>query len=345
MAQNVFMLACARLRKQAAEFPPEQALAEFLQATDSLYITGVTHSMRQEIIEKEVIAGLNNQGIPSLLIKGNALAREVYRDENSRTSGDIDILLKEEDLAKADLELLRMGYTRREEGPLSFWVHRLHHAVYHLSNNETILEMHWNFGIPGYFNLSSAAIWREVILIDSRPARLTPEMTLVLLLTHHQLHCFLSLRILVDILHAIHRYGDGIDPVAFVAKLHDIGLIKTALITLCQIHRLWGGLDDQMPPLKAFGREIERMGGRVSQPLVRYFSTGVERTCADPSFWDGIILRFSLDRWKRIAYSFAKVLFPAPKIVQEYYRDNRKCLLPVLYARFFWWRLTALVRK
>ena len=57
------------------------------------------HSQRQEAIRK-ITSALDNVEIPYVPLKG-AVLQYLYPDPNMRTSGDIDILTREEDLDRA----------------------------------------------------------------------------------------------------------------------------------------------------------------------------------------------------------------------------------------------------
>ena len=178
---------------------------------------------------------MTERGIPSVVIRGNAIAKEIYDDPNCRASSDIDILVRLSDAIRADSVLSEAGYLRSDNLPLKFWFYRIHHAVYRHPESENIIEIHWNFGIPSFFRLSSEEIWAGVISTDSE-YRLSPEMAMIMLFIHHHMHSFRELKILVDTLWAFHRYQNVIDWENFSVKIQRIGLIKTTLITLNQIH-------------------------------------------------------------------------------------------------------------
>jgi hypothetical protein len=56
-------------------------------------------------------ASFKEEGIDAILFKGIMLAESVYRDIGLRPMGDIDLLIRKEDMAKADGILRRNGYT------------------------------------------------------------------------------------------------------------------------------------------------------------------------------------------------------------------------------------------
>ena len=59
---------------------------------------------------EEIALSFKEEGIDVILYKGILLAESVYRDTGLRPMGDIDLLIREEDVVKADTILRRNGY-------------------------------------------------------------------------------------------------------------------------------------------------------------------------------------------------------------------------------------------
>ena len=333
LKHRLFMLLYSRLEKKHAN-KSDTLLAGFLKANETLHLTGAARSAVQEAAETGVKTLLRGHGIACLVIKGNAIARQIYEAGYFRASSDIDILIREEDIFRADDVLCRSGYLVEGQGALAFRARRLHHAVYSHPAGHT-LECHWNFGIPGFFDLSSAEIWQEVIFEDGVPARLSPEMTIILLLMHHYMHFFRDLRILVDILHALYGYGESIDQEAIGRRLRKIGLVRTALITFDQLADLWGeAAIGELNPLK----QSLKMRS-VPRYLLAYFRIDMEKEGLTHGRMDRFFARLALDRLSVIAGSFTKIFLPGPKVIMAYYGDNRPWILPYNYCRFILWRM------
>jgi len=345
LKHNLLMLVYTRLKKHASDFDLHGSVSEFLISLDPLCLKSAAKSIQHESLENKTIGLLKGEGIPAIVIKGNALAKEIYEDINSRTSCDIDLLIRSGDVLRADEVLLQSSYARSETTPLNFRMGRLHHAVYINDETGITVEVHWNLGIPNLFDLSSEDIWAEMIFAEGSPQKLSPEMTLIMLLMHHYIHFFRELRILVDILWALDKYGDLIDPVMFGNKLRKIGLVKTMQITIDQIRYLWGGIDRDMPIIATLGRSLEKISNRRSGLLMSYFRMDLESDRLHDQFMDKIIARFALDRRRTVAYSFTKIFLPQPKTVRDFYGDNRNWILPFSYIRFFVWRIKEWGRK
>ena len=336
---NLFMLLYVQLQKYNKEISQNSDIQNYLKERKPLFLSNAVHSVRQEVIEKEIINLLSAEQVPAIVMKGNEIAKEIYNDPNCRISSDIDILIKMSDALKADTILTEAGYSRTDEKPLEFWFSRIHHAVYVHPQKNDFIEMHWNFGIPSFFNLTSEVIWGEVVYTDSGQIKLSPDMMLILLLVHHHMHAFRELKILLDILWTLCKYENEIDWHAFSKKLKKIGLIKTTQITLNQINSLWKESAQELPGFQTLDQEIKKMGYKKPAFLYSYFKMDIENRNSFSGNKDIIVFRFALDRWSTIIFSFFKSIFPFPEAIKEFYNDRRNWTLPKNYLRFIKWRL------
>jgi hypothetical protein len=337
--QNLFMLVYVRLRRAASADAPDGTLTGFLLSCEPLYLRGVARTARQDTVAAEVLSALNSNGMPAMVIKGSAIARHVYNNEYCRASSDIDILVREADVFRANDALRDAGYKEGPVAPLDFSLGRIHHELYFHPVTHLAVELHWNFGIPGFFRLSSDDIWKEVIYSDGAPSGLSAEMTLVLLFMHHYMHFFRDFWVLVDVLHALRRYGDSLDLAGFAVTLRGAGLAKTALITLNQIRDVWGSEAESVSSVVALRDALEGPGPRPARWMFSYFTMDILRECFAHSRSDRIAARFALDRPSVIAGSFIKTFLPPAGYVMKFYGDTRWSVLPYHYIRFIFGRI------
>lgn len=83
---------------------------QFLQKIRMEYLrTSIVNDIRFKKLA-ELIEIFNKAGIEVILLKGSHLAQFVYKDIGVRPMSDIDILIKEKDIAKVEGLLLQMGY-------------------------------------------------------------------------------------------------------------------------------------------------------------------------------------------------------------------------------------------
>lgn len=336
---NQLLLFYAQVKKYREMIGPAACVDDFLEGQKAVYYKNVARSMKQEAAENKTLSLLSAEGLPTVLLRGNAIARDIYPDPYCRTSADIDILIREEDLGRSDSVLSDNGYVRCDELPLRFWINRIHHAVYRCPGTDDLIELHWNFGIPSFFRLSSDDIWAGVVCIEKNRYRLSPSMTIIHLLMHHYMHAFRELRILTDIIWALHKYEDSVEWGDLGRKTRDIGLLKTAGITAHQIASLCGEGASGENALVKFRRTVEDLGGMESGLLGAYFRMVPERDYCFQDPRDKFMARFALDQRRRILRSFVKTLFPLPEDLKGMYSDERTRMLPLLYMRFIGWRL------
>jgi len=345
MRHNLFQLIYSRLQKYQMFIFPNDLVNNFLKESKGLYLKGVTLSAKQEAVEKEVASLLRAKGIQSIIIRGNSLANELYNDLNCRTSTDIDILIRKSDVLSADSILKENRYDRNDRIPLTFWLHRLHHAIYHYPGTSDIIELHWNFGIPSFFKLSSEDIWDEVTVTDSGQLRLTPEMLIIMLLIHHHMHSFRELKILTDIVWSLHKYKNIIDWHVFALKIRQIGLIKTTRITMKQVEMVWKEAVEKISSIRDLQNEMQEMRYREPKALMAFFKLDFDSQYSFQNYKDKLIARFALDNLSTIIFSFMKTLLPFPQAVKDFYEDKRNWALPFNYLRFIRWRVKEWTNK
>ncbi|MFZ3137384.1 MAG: nucleotidyltransferase family protein [Thermodesulfovibrionales bacterium] len=345
MRHNLFQLIYSRLQKYQMFIFPQDLVNDFLKESKGLYLKGMTLSAKQEAVENEVASLLRAEGIQSLIIRGNSLAKELYNDLNCRTSTDIDILIRKTDVLSADSILKENRYNRNDRIPLTFWLHRLHHAIYHYPGTADIIELHWNFGIPYFFKLSSEDIWDEVTVTDSGQLRLTPEMLIIMLLIHHHMHSFRELKILTDIVWSLHKYKNIIDWHVFALKIRQIGLIKTTGITMKQVQMVWKEAVEEISSIRDLQNEMQEMRYREPKALMSFFKLDLDGQYSFQNYKDKLIARFALDNLSAIIFSFMKILLPFPQAVKDFYEDKRNWALPFNYLRFIRWRVKEWTNK
>jgi len=129
---------------------------------EALQLVQVRQSLTQVRELQLVIKELTLAGIDLIPMKGNLLVQDLYENNQLREAGDIDFLLKREDVTKAVIALKEQGYTLRSDVYPKAEVHqdelvRLlvdspHQSELPLSNKTFSLDIHWGIAQP-YFGL------------------------------------------------------------------------------------------------------------------------------------------------------------------------------------------------
>ncbi len=343
MHHHVFMLFYSQLKKACRNRNHKHADG-IINRYQGQYMSVVANAIRQEMAENLVVSILERRHLPSLVIKGNAIARDVYQKLYTRNSSDIDILIREKDCFSVDAILRREGYRILEKEPLAFCITRKHHASYQCPKSKFLVEMHWNFSIPGFFDLTSEEIWECVVPGPGKNAALSPEMILIQLLMHNAMHGFRELRIFADILWTMYRFNDSINWFRFAQTLKKTGLLKTAYISLDQIIKIWGEPIKAIDAISTLFSEIKKQLMVHPVLLSRFFQYDLRHKKDYQHNRDQFFVRLALDRPGNIIRAFVKSFFPTPREIRVLYQDNRNWMIPVYYFRFARWRVSQWIR-
>jgi hypothetical protein len=149
------VLLARRLARPGHGVAVPQAVASALRAR----VMVVRQRNRQATILTRAILG--KAGRPALLLKGIDIASRVYGDLGTRSMGDIDLLVKPEDMTAFDAVLQGMGY--RPElpfAPVLLDNPHLHHLEYRADNGQLPIEMHWRLSRDA-IALDLAEIWHR----------------------------------------------------------------------------------------------------------------------------------------------------------------------------------------
>lgn len=185
-----------------------------------------------------MVAALAQAGIDPLLLKGQALADLLYGDPLLRPSGDIDLLIRQEEMSAAQQALAAVGYVPQSGAWLDY---QLRHS-YHISlwrevmpGRRVLLELHWDLGPRNLFGYDLAA-WRrqaQTFTLAGVPAalrRFAPDDQLLHLALHMRKHRYVGLRWLVDMAELLRRFQATLDWPYLAAAAQQAGL-RTLLYT------------------------------------------------------------------------------------------------------------------
>ena len=90
---------------------------------------------------------------PVIVLKGAALLSSVYEDFGLRMLGDVDILVKPEDVPKIDKILSQLGYQSDHKQDAYYVTNYLNSLVYGKNGSPLLLHLHWhliNNALPNY---------------------------------------------------------------------------------------------------------------------------------------------------------------------------------------------------
>jgi hypothetical protein len=167
----------------------------------------------------KVLHAFKNRGIDVIVLKGAVLAEMVWRNVALRQMGDLDLLVREQNLDKVDQTLSQLNYTSYEGYRPKTWYRRNHHhlAPYHNLDKEAIIEIHQNLVPPNnLFYIDVHRVWERAY--DTKIGNvdtlvLSPE-DLIVHLCLHLSYCnkFVGgIKHLIDISQVVRYYGEGIN--------------------------------------------------------------------------------------------------------------------------------------
>lgn len=182
-----------------------------------------SNAARNALLYKELhqaLSALRETGSAVIVLKGAALAETVYPNRALRPMSDIDLLVRKEEVSRAEAKLSAMGYVFQEHPKGEAWLReQYYHSVFvkdAITSTEIHLEIHWHLERPSRpFQINIDGLWDRAV-----PATIAGVETLVLspedLLLHLCLHTCKhkltgGLRPFCDIAETIRQYGQHLD--------------------------------------------------------------------------------------------------------------------------------------
>ena len=305
-----------------------------LEISDKLkadFLLGIKYSIIQETAAKNLIDIFNENNIPHIIFKG-LLLREFYINKESRSMGDIDIIIKPDDKEKTHKLLLNSGFVFDEAAS--------HKEVFNYSKNGVCFEVHTsviNNNIIDKYDLITyfADNFKYAVNVKKFTYEFKPEHHFVYLMAHMAKHFKFSgcgVRLLLDIPFFVKHYDD-LDWGYIENQLNSLGLLDFTKI-IFGICNKWF----EMPVPNGFktditDRDIEEIENYIiSGGVFGYHNRNID------SIRIGTENNTFLSRLKNMF----KLVFPSyEKLTERYVWANKipKWLLPVAWIRLWWYRV------
>jgi hypothetical protein len=169
---------------------------------------------------------LSDNEIKVLLLKGPALAADLYNDLSKRTCSDLDVLISIDDLDETHELLVNGGYMRDEyfSTVLNDWRWRHHHMTYFHPQKKIKLEIHWRLNPGPSFEPAFSELWarKRLSTLTSSPVyMLGYEDLFMFLVSHGARHGWSRLRWLLD-MDRILRIHHGWGKLGFLLKKYQL---------------------------------------------------------------------------------------------------------------------------
>jgi hypothetical protein len=174
------------LHERAASVP-----AEWMQIFKAEYVTNAFHNQLAQTSVDKIGARFSSEQIPVIVMKGAALLRTLYDDQGLRILGDVDLLVDERDVERADTQLQTWGFKLSPSENAEEVGSRCHYSLlYCWQLPRTVpVELHWRIFEryrPYVFDL-------DAVRAQARPFPGTPPNVLVMAPEHELAHLCLHL--------------------------------------------------------------------------------------------------------------------------------------------------------
>ncbi len=226
---------------------------EVMDRLHKAYLLTTARNMQLYAQLRIVLEAFHHEGIEVIVLKGAALAETVYRNIGLRSMGDIDLLVKDENLSRAEKIMINMGYVASTYEPCPDWYNEKHFHLPPFFHSETgvKVEVHWHVVKPSkpfHANMIER-FWKRakaVNLAKTQALVLAPEDQLFHLCMHCLAHGFtpkLLLRKLCDISETLKCYKKEFNWIQFQNEIIEYKLNKFIHSTLYLIRNLIGNSD------------------------------------------------------------------------------------------------------
>jgi len=233
--------------------------AGIVQRLREIYLHSAARNMRLYHELEKVFRILQNEDIPVILLKGVALAETVYQNRALRSMGDVDFLVKKEDLYRTEITLLNLGYTVPERYLKIKWDEKNHHHLApYVKENGIMVEVHRNIERPSSpFQIEIDGMWERARLAKIANVEvlvLSPEDLILHLCLHASFHheFRIGLMPICDISETIQHYQNEIDWKQLLSTVNEYGISKFIYCTLSLTKKMLGTEipDDVLTELK-----------------------------------------------------------------------------------------------
>ncbi len=205
---------------------------EVMEQLKEAYYATLARNMLLYAELEGVLESFHEEGIKVILLKGAALAKTVYSDIGMRPMGDIDIMVRLEDLLRAERRLSELGYVFHGGNTPEWWRENYYHIGYIRPEQSVKIELHWHItsktDIARIHDPDSRVpegLWKKAC--HREPFRdnvcvLSPKDALHHLCIHFLKHRFPyshnhiftsrgALRQISDVIHLLKQYEDELD--------------------------------------------------------------------------------------------------------------------------------------
>lgn len=276
-----------------------------------------------------LLDSLGSREIPAIVLKGGAIALQLYPDPGLRPLKDIDLLIPEPEVAAVRALLTEHGYSPLPEMTKGFEERFSGQQAYTRTGpNPEQVDLHWHLFVIAYYRQQIPIDWfwqhTTSIQIDGRIARaLAPEAQFIHLAAHYGLHHHAERLIwLYDLALLVAAHREDMDWNEVLAAVRTFKLSEPVEWTISQVQRWWGA------PLPAsVVRELQGLSPDPHERALFSLASGGEAQAR--VILDGLDMpnpRARLRYWLRH-------MFPNASYMRTRYRISNPLWIPFYYLR------------
>lgn len=191
-------------------------------------------SLSRTLMLMDLVDSLARAGIPTIVLKGPAVAMAAYGDYSLRAFGDIDLLVRRNDLSAARDHLIARGYAPRYQPEMENTLIVGGHAL-EFFDGRTPVELHVSL-LSRHLNLDLGGeeLWEGATKLrcgESHMMVLSPEHLFVYLCAHAAKHEWASFRWICDIAQLTQRLStaEAAKVIDLAERIHAKRIVALAL--------------------------------------------------------------------------------------------------------------------
>ena len=291
----------------------------------ALYLTNLVRNQEMKAEQEKVLAALSNQAIPACPLKGAHLSESLYGDIGVRQVGDIDVLIRPQDLEKADHVLAELGYVRGLSDELAHF-RRSQELIYRKPASQDrsfYLDVHQRLLPYVRQDPLAESVWAS---------GMTKENLLLYLCLNQVAHRFARLMYVLDIKVLLDRTAEGLDWNLIVSLARELEFtpgVYYSLESVCELAgaRIPGSVLAALRPDR-FDRRLARwvLGADPTTTLAR------GPTLAGP-YGAFAILACTRSGGARLRQAWRLLFPPAAYMRQAYWAQPHQATLPFYVDR------------
>lgn len=293
-----------------------------------------------------VLRELDARGIPTIVLKGAALAEAVYGNPAVRPMCDADVLVRREDMPLALSTLAALNYEaphgEARTGDTLTYENEI--LLRKPGAQDIVLEIHWSLFDSPYYQHTLALDWfwataTPLRIVDVTTRMLGPEAQVLHLCGHLLLHHGSGaprLLWLHDIAEVLIAYRETFDWEMLLRQAQAFNLTLPVRQLLLRVQEQW-----RVPIPATALAQLRTLTPSAAEARVFADLTSPHRPVIR-RFWADLA---SMPDWKtRLAYAWHSI-FPAAAYMQRRYAIPQPWLTPLYYPYRWWVGVRGLLRK